>query len=365
MKGAALAAMPCLAVTFVAPVFYLSGPSPLPPDPPLARRLAGSPPVRVLWILFDDWDERLTFPDRAPGNDPAHTRYSGRSFVRTSRALAGRGGNAVSGMATAIASRPCFTGSARLVQRTQTTEPGASSSPETRLPAAKSRRPLDPASSILARVRSEGWNLAIAGWYLPYCRVFAGYLTDCYWDERYDQAPARVPGCLDAAVDETRMLFETEMYSPFGRSTVDAATSRNIRPCSRPLTLRADPSIGVAFVHFNIPHMPYFYNPEIGRFGRRGYPDDLYEDALRWVDRSVGDILSALRRSGLDSKTAIIISSDHPARLIQTLDPHVPFIVHLPGETCRNALQPGILSPRDGEPGHGDSPGRRPVAGRD
>src|ERR1700733_10442968 len=35
IKGLALAATPCLAVTFIAPLYYLSPPSPLPPDPPL------------------------------------------------------------------------------------------------------------------------------------------------------------------------------------------------------------------------------------------------------------------------------------------------------------------------------------------
>ena len=136
----------------------------------------------------------------------------------------------------------------------------------------------------MARVRSEGWNLAIAGWYLPYCRVFAAQATDCYWDERYDQASSASPRPLEAAVDETRMLFETEMYSPFGRSLVDArhfAEYQALLAAAR--RYAADPSIGVAFIHFNIPHAPYFYNPEIGRFGRRGYPDDLYADALSWT----------------------------------------------------------------------------------
>jgi hypothetical protein len=330
MKGAALAATPCLAVTFVAPLFYLSGPSPLPPDPPLAKRLAGSPPVRVLWIVFDDWDQRLTFPDRPRGTTlPILDILADRSFV-ASRALAGEAGMPVSGMATAIAIPSLLYGKRAL--GSADADPGTRS-----ILFAGSEEPtaFGSGDSILARVRSEGWNLAIAGWYLPYCRVFAAQATDCYWDERYDQASSASPRPLEAAVDETRMLFETEMYSPFGRSLVDArhfAEYQALLAAAR--RYAADPSIGVAFIHFNIPHAPYFYNPEIGRFGRRGYPDDLYADALRWVDRSVGDILSALRRSDLDSKTAIIISSDHPARLIQTLDPHVPFIVHLPGETA-------------------------------
>src|SRR5580693_885835 len=64
-RGFALAAVPCLAITFLESPFNLRFQSPLPPDPPLAPRLAGSPPVRVLWIIFDEWDQRLSFANRA------------------------------------------------------------------------------------------------------------------------------------------------------------------------------------------------------------------------------------------------------------------------------------------------------------
>ena len=55
MRVAALAALPCLAVTFAGTPLYLMEQHRLPPDPPPAPRLTGTPPVRVVWILFDDW----------------------------------------------------------------------------------------------------------------------------------------------------------------------------------------------------------------------------------------------------------------------------------------------------------------------
>jgi len=187
--------------------------------------------------------------------------------------------------------------------------------------------------SVFARVRSQGWNSAAAGWYLPYCRVFAPQLTDCYWDVRYDQATSAASSPLPAAADETRMLFETEGYSPFGGSLVDVRHIGEYHALvAAAKRYAADPAIALAFIHFNVPHAPSFYNPEIGRYGRRDHPDDLYIDALKWVDRAVGEILSSVNRAGLDSKTAIILSSDHPARLVWPTDPHVPFIVHLPGD---------------------------------
>jgi hypothetical protein len=328
LKGVALAATPCIAVTFLAPLYYLSGPSPLPPDPPLAKRLAGSPPVRILWIVFDDWDQQLTFPNRAPGtNLPQLDVLVNRSFT-ASRALAAEAGKPVVDMATAAAIPSLLYG--KLVIASAHEGPAT-----TRILFADSDQTIvfGDGDNIFGRVRAQGWNSAVAGWYIPYCRVFAAQLTDCWWDERYDQASSAGSAPLQAAVDETRMLFETEMYSPFGRSLVDTRHFEEYEALlAAARRYAADPSIGLAFIHFNIPHAPYFYNPQLGRFGRRDHPDDLYMDALRWVDRTVGDVLSSLSQAGLDSKTAVILSSDHPARLITRLDPHVPFIVHLPGE---------------------------------
>jgi hypothetical protein len=187
--------------------------------------------------------------------------------------------------------------------------------------------------SIFERVHAQGWNAAAAGWFLPYCRVFGSQLSDCYWDEMYEQRSSASSAIPAAAIDETRMLFETRMFSVFGPSLVNVrhfAEYQAILGAAR--RYAADPSIGLAFIHFNVPHVPYFYDPKVGRFGHYGYSDALYNDALQWVDRSVGDILAVLNRSGLDSKTAIILSSDHPMRHSPEDDIYVPFVVHLPGD---------------------------------
>ncbi len=186
--------------------------------------------------------------------------------------------------------------------------------------------------SVFARARARGWNSAATGWHLPYCRVFGALLTDCYWDIRYIQTYSASPDFAHAAVDETRMLFETAAFSPFGPSLVDVRHKSEYEALlNAGRRFAADPSIGLALIHFNIPHTPYFYDPRIGPSPRYGYWGSLYPDALQWVDRSVGDILASVHQAGLDDKTAIILSSDHPFRFSASQDPHVPFIVHLPG----------------------------------
>jgi len=335
----AASAIPCLAVNLVGALVYLRVQPPLAPDFPLAPRLTQSPPVRVLWILFDEWDQRLTFPNRATGTRlPILDSLANRSFTAT-RALAVEAGIPVERMATENA-LPSLLYGKRLVR---SVIEGAGTR---RLHFADGASAVFGRGSIFEAARSDGWNSAVAGWYLPYCRAFAAQVTDCYWDGRYEQTSSASHAVLAAAVDETRMLFETSMFSAFGLSLVaerHSAEYEALMAAARRYT--ADPSIGLAFIHFNIPHTPYFYSRNTGRFRRYGYSAALYDDALELVDRSLGDILCSLNAGGLDSKTAIILSSDHPARFPTRIDggqdPHVPFIVHLPGQTT------GVISTQE------------------
>lgn len=331
LRGIAMAATPCLAVTFIGSLIYLQTQKPLPPDPPPAARLAGTPPVRVLWILFDDWDELMTFADRAPGTRlPAIDDLAWRSF-RATRALAVQAGRMPVNQMSTYGAVPSLLYS-RFLERADI--------PDVATMQLEFTNEADPVAlgagdNVFARVRARGWNAAAAGWYLPYCRAFGSVLSDCYWDIRYIQAYAAGHDFAHAAVDETRMLFETAVFSPFGPSLVDARHLSEYQAILAAGTrFAADPAIGLAWIHFNIPHTPYFYDPKIGPSPRYGYWGSLYTDALGWVDRTVGDILASVHRAGLDGKTAIVLSSDHPFRFSASQDPHVPFIVYIPGNAA-------------------------------
>jgi hypothetical protein len=320
-------AVPAIAVTFGGSLFNLYSQTQLPPEPPLATRLAGRPPVRVLWIIFDEWDQRLSFTERAPGIQmPVIDHLVSNSFT-ANHALAALAGTPVAQMAT-VDAVPSLLYGKRLVH--------------SKVDSASVRRlgfsdgslaNLGSGDSVFAKARAQGWNTALAGWYLPYCRLFNPQLTECYWDEMYEQWLSARSDFAGAAIDETRQLFETRMFSVFGPSLV------NVRHVAEYEALRAaalryagDPSIGLAFIHFNIPHVPYFYDPKIGRLGHYGYSDPLYNETLQKVDATAGEVLSAIGRAGLASKTAVILSSDHPLRT-SSVDPYVPYIVHLPDES--------------------------------
>jgi hypothetical protein len=87
--------------------------------------------------------------------------------------------------------------------------------------------------------------------------------------------------------------------------------------------IAADPGISLALFHFNIPHRPYFSETP-------GPAAPTYDGGLELVDRTLGKMLQVLKESGLESRTALVLSSDHPLRYAQSAQPgSVPFLVHL------------------------------------
>jgi membrane-anchored protein YejM (alkaline phosphatase superfamily) len=176
-------------------------------------------------------------------------------------------------------------------------------------------------------------NVAIGGWYIPYCRFFAQDAFRCYWDQMYKQSAEAAPSFADAVRFQNRSLFETSMFSLFGQSVTaerHAAEYRSILDFA--LAEEADPDAGLIYIHFNIPHAPYFYDAKSGRFDAPGRGLAAYADALMLVDRTVEQL-----EGRLDSKTVLILSADHPLRVADQVDgvtdQHVPFIVHWPGQT--------------------------------
>jgi len=123
------------------------------------------------------------------------------------------------------------------------------------------------------------------------------------------------------------------MFSVFGQpvtSKSHAAEFRALRDFA--LDAVSDPAASLVFLHFNAPHAPYFFDAKSGRFDAAGRGINGYPDALELVDQTVAQLVERL-----DSNSVLILSADHPLRNADQLDgatdPHVPFIVHFPGQT--------------------------------
>jgi hypothetical protein len=315
-RVALMAALPCAGITFGGIPFVVSGYPQLRDNPAPSPSVRTPPAMRVVWMVFDEWDAHRTF-DLMPADQlPALQGLRSRSF--SARALAAQAPLPVGDQRTALAIPSLLYG--KRVTAGKIDSPG-----NMRLTFEDgSTERLGAGAHIFADARQRRWQVGLAGWYLPYCREFEG-ISDCYWNPLYRMDNSVPEDFAGAAIAESRMLFEFTGYSIFGRSLATAMHVREFEEITAAAKrMAADPSLGLIFVHVNAPHPPFFAGTHT------------YRDALMLVDRTIGQIEVALRQSGLDKNTALILTSDHPARFTDDaagLDPHVPLIVHLPGET--------------------------------
>jgi arylsulfatase A-like enzyme len=91
------------------------------------------------------------------------------------------------------------------------------------------------------------------------------------------------------------------------------------------------------FVHFPIPHAPYFYDRSTGGYTLRNSLFSGYVDALELVDRTLAELRQTMQQAGTWDNTTVLITSDHShreaaRRIDGKMDNRVPFLVRFAGE---------------------------------
>jgi hypothetical protein len=287
---------------------------------PLAPRVSQDSLPRVVWIIFDELDYRIPFPDR-PSNLalPEFDRLRAESLFAE---------NATSPDINTLQSVPSLLTGEKL----STVEP---KSPSTVLLAG---RPASAEPTIFSSVRGMGGNAAAAGWYIPYGRLFAQDLVACTW-RALDGILNETRGTfLQSLLEQQQSLFEYGHYSILPESLM---MRRRIQMLD---TLHAaaledvvDPSLNLVFLHFPVPHAPHFYDASTRTLTRRNAGAKSYSDSVALADVFLGDIRTAMTRVGLWDKTTVLVSSDHANRVAKLFDgkedPRVPFLLKLAGQT--------------------------------
>jgi len=312
---------PFCAFTFANSLYAAASPATLK-DGPLAERLLRRPGPRVLWIVFDEWDQRLTFDARSPNLAMPHVdSLRNESFFAE---------NALPPAGMTMLSMPALIAGHR-VRSEKLLGPGTlliTYDNGTTLPFGA--RP-----NIFSEVRDAGMNAAVAGWFLPYCRTLNSYLTDCWWQEADFRWNSYGTTFHDALLNQPRSLLETARFSPFGQSLPTLKHARTFdENFERSKRIASDNDVQFALFHYDIPHPPFFYDPKTG-----GMTSDswiTYTNGLALLDKAVGELRADMERSGAWNNTTIVLTTDHFYRGSQLVngkrDQRIPFIVHFPGE---------------------------------
>lgn len=276
---------------------------------PLAVRSEGAP--RVVWILFDELDQNAAFDARPDFLElPEFDRFALDAFVATNAfAPAGETRRSVASML--------------LGKQVVWALPSGESELPCRVAVGGAESEASDCWSqhenLFEALRKQGIDSGVAGWYHPYCRVFASSLSRCawsglpYWDssrlvDSFDQQWEEVVKTIPVVRDWLRPGVRIR------RAHAESFTS--IRRAA--LEIAVDPDLGFALLHFPVPHHPDIYDPDraaISVDDRRSYFDN-----LELADRTLGEVRTRMEAAGLWDSTTVVVTSDHWWRAIHRGD---------------------------------------------
>lgn len=344
---------PALMIDFVLGSLSAETAAAYAPRTPLARlppRGASAP--RLIWLVFDELDQRLVFERR-----PAYLRLPELDRLRAESLFANHATQTA--MFTAIAlpsllSGQVFVNAQAIDANTLNVTPEGS----TKLVSWRAE------SNVFVQAREMGVNAQLVGWHHPYCRILGDQLTGCFAlpsshssAALAEEAHASRNGVWKTVLELYQTQFENlaDMLHSRGEPDTehfkDAEIQRDqqaqyFQIRDRAYAGAADPEIGFLFVHFPTPHPFPIYNRRERSFNLNGSLD--YFDNVALVDRTLGELRRTLEQAGLWDQTAVLVTADHGLRpgawighlgWTQELDQltgrevpvRVPFILKLPG----------------------------------
>ena len=294
-------------------------------DKPLAARLpvAGNAP-RVVWVIADEWDYRLTFQDRDPTLPlPQIDRLRATSLFGSQVAPPGS--------ETPISMPGYYSG--RLVNYVVHDGPRELL---IRFHQGSQNVPWSGQTSVFDRARALGVNTALLDWYHPACRVLNN-LTYCKWWPMAMQHNSMGNGFWQILPNQTRSLLETNVLSLFGRTLTaeqQAGVYRDMMGEAEKV-LR-DPSFGMILIHLPVPHAPHTYDRGTRTFTLGNKPYKGYIDSLALLDVTVGKLRDIMEDAGTWDSSAVLFTSDHmyrdAAQIDGKMDGRIPYLLKLPGQ---------------------------------
>ena len=274
-----------------------------PPPPRVSTKDKSAP--RVLWLLFDEMDQRMTFSSR-----PATLQLPELDRLRSQTIYAS---NAYPPSDFTLMSMPALI-NGKLISKAKPVNPS-----ELMITFADSKEPVSWSSqpNIFSRAREAGFNTALTGYYFPYSRLIGETLNNCFW-----QIP-EIFTLRESMFDQIESLINTiplahNLPAHFGIiNNKRAKQSRDRRSCqdtylgilgaAKKVVVDAD--LGLILVHMPIPHPPGIYDRHKGDFELDG--ESSYLDNLQLADRALGDLRRVMEDAGLWEDTIVLVTSDH------------------------------------------------------
>jgi len=262
----------------------------LPPSAPVAVQ----EPRRLIWVLFDEWDQTVLF-DRRPKELqlPVLDALVKESVVVSS---------AYAPAKSTIVSVPSLLQGRQLAGAFGTRD----SRLQVQLPGETGWQNFRDGESIVTDVLAMPASAVVLGWYHAYDRILP---ESPLLKARSYGFPA-FEGIRGEGITRTLLAQFAYLALPiYGRMQ---SRELHLRLHAEALLAVADSDVRFVFLHYGIPHAPGIYDTRKRDLTislsseHRGYVGNL---AL--VDKTLGELLATLERSGLRDKTSLILTSDH------------------------------------------------------
>jgi hypothetical protein len=260
------------------------------------QQASNSKRSRVVWIIFDELDDRIAFKERpASLSLPEFDRFRTETLV----AAAAHPPGAQTGQ-----SIPALLNGSLVhneVPRGDTALAIWNEDPNQAVIWTSSM-------TIFAETSADGIRTGVDGVYFPYCTILGRSVSDCRDFRSFRSGEAflkRVRRSLVLALDAIPFSYRLWLRESQWRNSIEEYQFA-VREGK---SLAADASLDLVYIHFPIPHPPAIYDRKSGRLdvaSRHSYLDNL---AL--VDVAFGELRRAMEQSGVWEKSTVIVTSDH------------------------------------------------------
>jgi hypothetical protein len=324
---------------------------------PLLKTARISPRPRVVWLIFDELDQRMTFVNR-----PDSVKMPEIDRLRSHAVYAS---NAYPPAGKTLVSIPALI-TGRFVSKAT-----ISNSKELLISFNDAAQPvrLSSQANIFSRARGMGLNSAAVGWYHPYCRLIGSSLASCdihgsRWDMpeltmsemlRYPMNPAWMPVVWKNLPLLKKLGIKGHFERFHGSKRRAVVITRYLNMLADAKAVLANPALDLVFVHWTIPHPAGIYNRAKKQLAWDG-ARQTYLDNLELVDNTIGELRRFMESAGTWQASTVIVSSDHAYRTYLwtslakeekkavggKFDGRIPFLIKLPGQQRPLVYEPAL-----------------------
>jgi hypothetical protein len=167
----------------------------------------------------------------------------------------------------------------------------------------------DPQATLFGDAEKSGWNVAVAGWWNPYCTLFRGMLQSCFWSDASPYSPTRP---WFGVAQNMEIAFVNPLRVRSQPPQLRMRMNENYLLEARGLDAIADDRMDFVFVHLPVPHYPFVYDRHTGRDDpSNGHS---YQDGLALADKMLGAVITVAEKSPRWKNTTLIVDGDHSWR---------------------------------------------------